>query len=93
VALTSLCERSLATTANMPIALFLIQNQDEPEWQQHHEAVCDLTSPHYSTGSVEMARYSRYLFNLEHNTSMTIIEQHAHLNVYAEQATLTSHTI
>jgi hypothetical protein len=32
VALTSLCEHSLAATADMPLALFLIRNQDEPEW-------------------------------------------------------------
>jgi hypothetical protein len=33
VALTSLCERSLATIADTPNALFPILNQDESEWQ------------------------------------------------------------
>jgi hypothetical protein len=31
VALTSLCERSLAATADMPIALFLIRDQEDPD--------------------------------------------------------------
>jgi hypothetical protein len=86
VALTSLCERSLATTADTPIALFPIRNKDEPKWQKCHEAMCDLTSPHFSTGSAEMDKYSRYLFNLQHNISRTVIEQRGHLNAYAEQA-------
>jgi hypothetical protein len=90
VALTLLCESSLTATADTPIALFPIQNQDEPEWQQCHETVCDITSPLFSTGSTEMAKYSRYLFNLQHNTGRTIIEQCAHLNAYEEQATFTS---
>jgi hypothetical protein len=33
VALTSLCESRLADTAAMPIALFLIRNQEEPVWK------------------------------------------------------------
>jgi hypothetical protein len=84
VALTSLCERSLATTTDTPIALFLIHNQDELEWQQHHEAMCDLTIPHFSAGWVQMAKYSRYLFNLVPNTGRTVIKQRACLNTYAD---------
>jgi hypothetical protein len=33
VALTSLCETSLADTATMPIALFPIRNQEDPVWK------------------------------------------------------------
>jgi hypothetical protein len=33
VALTSLCECSLATTVDMPILLFQIQDQEDPMWQ------------------------------------------------------------
>jgi hypothetical protein len=33
VALTYLCERSLADTAAMPIALFPIRNQEDPVWK------------------------------------------------------------
>jgi hypothetical protein len=64
VALTFLFECSLAATADTLIALFPIQNQDEPEWHQRHEAVCDLTSPNFSAGSALLAKYARYLFNL-----------------------------
>jgi hypothetical protein len=39
VALTSLCESRLADTAAMPIALFLIRNQEDPVWRQCLEAV------------------------------------------------------
>jgi hypothetical protein len=35
----------------------------------------------------------RYLFNLQHITGRIIVEQHVRLNVYAEQATLTSHAM
>jgi hypothetical protein len=90
VALTSLCERILATTAAMSIALFSIHDQGDPMWQQCLTVVSDTESPHFSTSWVEMAKYSRYLFNLQHNTSKTIIEQHRHLNMYEEHATFRS---
>jgi hypothetical protein len=35
----------------------------------------------------------RYLFNLQHNTGRIIIEQRAHVNAFAEHATLTSHVM
>jgi hypothetical protein len=57
------------------------------------KAVCDLEIPHFRAGWAEMAKYSRYLFNLQHNTGRTVIEQHAHLNAYEEQATITSHAM
>jgi hypothetical protein len=87
VALTALCERHLIDTADMPIALFPIHNQEEPEWRLCREVVCDLTSPHFSAGWVQMAKYTRYLFNLQHNTGRIIIEQCACLYAYTKQAT------
>jgi predicted N-acyltransferase len=87
VALMTLCERSLAVTVDAPLALFLIRNQEEPVWQQHHEAVCDITSPQFSFQCSHLAKYTRYLFNLQHNTGRVITEQHA------EQTTLTSHAM
>jgi hypothetical protein len=93
VALTSLCERSLAATTDTLLALFLICNQEEPEWQQHHEAMCDITSLQFSYDSTYLAKYTRYLFNLQHKTGRMIIEQRAHLNTYSKQDTLTSHTM
>jgi hypothetical protein len=40
-----------------------------------------------------MAKYMRYLFNLQHNTGRIVIKQRAHLNAYTKQTTLTSHTM
>jgi hypothetical protein len=50
VALASLCNHSLAASADTLIALFPICNQEEPQGQKCHEAVCDLTNPHFSVG-------------------------------------------
>jgi hypothetical protein len=64
VALTSLCEFSLATTVDMLIALFLIRDQEDPVWQQRLESMCNLERPLLSAGWVVMAKYVRYLFTL-----------------------------
>jgi hypothetical protein len=40
-----------------------------------------------------MAKYVRYLFNLQHNTSRTVIQQCMHLAAYEEHATATSHEL
>jgi trans-2-enoyl-CoA reductase len=40
-----------------------------------------------------MAKYTQYLFNLQHNTGCIVIEQLVHLNVYAEQAAHTAHEL
>jgi hypothetical protein len=50
----------------------------------------DLEGPHLNIGMVAMAKYVRYLFNLQHNTGRTVIEQRMHLNAYKELATTTS---
>jgi hypothetical protein len=47
IALTSLYEDRLAATTTLPIALLLIQNQENPIWQWRLEAVSDLESPHF----------------------------------------------
>jgi len=90
VALTALCEHSLAATAAMPIALFPIPDQEDPEWQQRLEAVSDLESPRFSAGWAAMAKYARYLFILQHNTGRTVVEQRMRMNAYEEQATVMS---
>jgi hypothetical protein len=64
ITLTSLCERSFAATATMPIAFFLIHDQEDPEWKQHLVAMSDLKSPRFSAGWAAMAKYASYLFNL-----------------------------
>jgi hypothetical protein len=43
LALTALGEQRLPATAALTIALYPIRDQDEPEWQQHLEAVFDVT--------------------------------------------------
>jgi hypothetical protein len=64
MALTSLCEDRLAATATLPIALLPIQNQENPVWQQHLEAVTNLNDPHFHDGMTSLAKYAQYLFNL-----------------------------
>jgi hypothetical protein len=91
IALTSLCEDRLATTATLPIALLPIQNQENPVWQQHLEVVCDLKSPHFHVGMTSLARYAQYLFNLQHNTARTVMQQRMRLTAYEEHIVATSH--
>jgi hypothetical protein len=87
VALTSLCEDHLAATAALPIVLLLIQDQENPVWQQRLEAVSNLKGPHFHAGMTSLARYAQYLFNLQHNTARTGMQQRARLTAYKESAT------
>jgi hypothetical protein len=67
IALTSPCEDRLTAIAALPIALLLIQDQENPVWQQRLEAISDLEGPHFHTGMTSLARYVKYLFNLQRN--------------------------
>jgi hypothetical protein len=87
IALTSLCEDRLAATATLPFTLLLIWNQENPVCQQHLEAVSDLEGPHFHTGMTSLARHAQYLFNLQHNTARTGVQQHTRLMAYKESAT------
>jgi hypothetical protein len=69
IALTSLCEDHLAATAALPITLLLIQDQENPVWQQRLEAVSNLKVPHFHVEMTSLAKYVQYLFNLQHNTA------------------------
>jgi hypothetical protein len=89
IALTSLCEDCLATTAALPIVLLPIQNQENPIWQQHLEAMFDLERPHFHVGMTSLPRYAQYLFNLQHNTTRTVMQQHMHLTAYEEHTAAT----
>jgi hypothetical protein len=71
IALTSLCEDRLVATVALPIVLILIQDQENPVWQQRLEAVSNLKGPHFRAGMTSLARYVQYLFNLQHNTART----------------------
>jgi hypothetical protein len=84
IALTSLCESRLATITKMNIALIPIHNQEDPVWQQCLKAVSDLECPHFSVGMAEMAKYMQYLFNMQHNTARTAIQQRLRLTAYGE---------
>jgi hypothetical protein len=86
VALTSLCESHITATTTM-------QNQENPMWKQHLEAVSDLKVPHLSAGMAVMARYMQYLFNLQHNTARTVMQQRMRLTTYDEHNTSISHEL
>jgi hypothetical protein len=90
VALTSMCECNLAATIDTMITLFSIRNQEEVECCQCLEATYDHTSPNFSVGWEQMAKYMQYLFNLHHNRGRIIIEHHVHLNAFVEKTILTS---
>jgi hypothetical protein len=64
IALTSLCEDHLTTTAALPIVLLPMRNQENPVWQQRLTAVSNLKGPHFHTGMTSLAKYAQYLFNL-----------------------------
>jgi hypothetical protein len=86
IALTSLCEDRITATAALPIALLLIRNQENPVWQQCLEAVSDLKGPHFHAGMTSLARYTQYLFNLQHNTTRIGMQQRTCLTAYKESA-------
>jgi hypothetical protein len=93
IALTSLCKNHLTATAALPIVLLPIQDQENPIWQQHLEAVSNLKGPHFHTGMTSLARYAQYLFNLQHNTARTDMQQHTRLTAYKENSTVTTREI
>jgi hypothetical protein len=93
MALTSLCEDHLAATAALPIALLLIRNQENPVWQQCLEVVSNLKGPHFHVRMTSLVRYAQYLFNLQHNTAKTGMQQRTRLTAYKESATATTREI
>jgi hypothetical protein len=93
ITLTSLCEDCLTGTAVLPSALLPIQNQENPVWQQRLEVVSDLEGPHLHTWMISLARYAPYLFNLQHNTARTGIQQCTHLMAYEESAIATAREV
>jgi hypothetical protein len=93
ITLTSLCEDRLAAIAALPVTLLPIRNHENPIWQQCLEAVFDLKGPHFHMGMTSLARYVQYLFNLQHNTAMTIMQQRMRLTAYEEHTAATSHEL
>jgi hypothetical protein len=86
ITLTSLCENHLTATAALPIALLPIQDYENPVWQQRLATVSDLEGPHFHAGMTSLARYAQFLFNLQHNTTRTGMQQHTHQMAYKESA-------
>jgi hypothetical protein len=72
-------ESHLADTAMMPIALFLIRNQEDPVWKQRHEAVSNPEGPHFHAGMAALVGWSQHMFNLQASTARTVIQQRLHL--------------
>jgi hypothetical protein len=56
----------------MPIVLFPIQNPQNPVRKQLLEAMLDLEGPHFNAGMAVIVMYMQYLFNLQHNTAITV---------------------
>jgi hypothetical protein len=93
IALTSLCEDHLTATVALPIMLLLIWNQENPVWQQRLEAMSNLKGPHFHAGITLLARYVKDMFNLQHNTASTGMQQRTHLTTYKESATAATREI
>jgi hypothetical protein len=93
IALTSLCEDHLAATAALPSTLLPIKNRENPVWQQHLEVVSNLKGPHFHGRMTLLPRYAQYLFNLQHNTARTGIQQRTCLTAYKESATTSTYEI
>jgi hypothetical protein len=93
IALTSLCEDHLTATAALPIVLLPIQDQENTVWQQRLEAMSNLKGPHFHIGMTSLPRYTQYMFNLQHNTVRTGMQQRTRLTAYKESATATTHEI
>jgi hypothetical protein len=53
----------------------------------------DLKGPHFHAGMTSLARYTQYMFNLQHNTARTGIQQRTCLTAYEESATATAREI
>jgi hypothetical protein len=73
VALTSLCESRLIDTAAIPIALFLIRNQEDHVWKQRHEAMSNPKGLHFHAGMAALAGYAQHMFNLQASTDRTVM--------------------
>jgi hypothetical protein len=73
-------------TAALPTSLLPIWDQENPIWQQHLAAVSDLEGPHFHAGMTSLARYTQYLFNLQHKTTRAGRQQRTRLTLYKESA-------
>jgi hypothetical protein len=89
-ALASLCGSRLADTAATLLALFPFCYQGDPMWQQRFEAVSNPEGPHYCIGMAVMVEFAQGLFNLQHNTDKTVVQQRLCMVACEERYTTTS---
>jgi hypothetical protein len=55
--------------------------------------VSNLEGPRFHAGMTSLARYAQYLFNLQHNTARTVMQQCMRLTTYEEHTTAASHEL
>jgi hypothetical protein len=89
-ALASLCGSRLADTAAMPLVLFPFRYQGDLVCQQHFKAVSDPEDPHYDADMATMVEYAQGLFNMQHSTDMTVVQQCLCMEACEERYTATS---
>jgi hypothetical protein len=77
----------------MPIVLFPVHYQRDPVWQQRLEAISDLKGPHFHAGLAAMAEYAQYLFDLQHTTARTVVQQCLGMAAYEERNITISHKL
>jgi hypothetical protein len=59
-------------------------------WQQRFEAISNSEGPHYQAGMAAMAEYAQGLFNLQHSTDTTVVQQRLCMEACEERYTATS---
>jgi hypothetical protein len=87
-----LCGTRLADIVTMPIVLFPVHYQRDPVWQQRLEAISDLKGPHFHAGLAAM-EYAQYLFDLQHTTARTVVQQCLGMAAYEERNITISHKL
>jgi hypothetical protein len=92
VTLTSLCETHLIDATVMPIAFFLIHDQEDPVWKRSLEGVSNPEGPHFHAGMAALAGYAQHLFNLQASTARTVIQQRLHLGLLEQHVEELRHT-
>jgi hypothetical protein len=71
----------LVDATAMPIAFFLIHDQEDPVWKQSLEGVSNPEGPHFHAGMAALAGYAQHLFNLQASTTRIVIQQRLHLGL------------
>jgi hypothetical protein len=81
------------TSVELMARITLTSLCEDPVWQQRVEALSNLRGPHFLAGMTSLARYAQYLFNLQHNTARTGMQQRTCLMAYKVSATTATREI